>query len=233
MWSRFNSQPSSSATLEKVESGSLEALYKAKAPQRATPAMAIRNGRCSMEAAALEGLEVEEADDDDWELVTLAEDEAGKLSQRTKVMKRVGRKIHTAAFLFLKFKGSLLVRSGAICSEAFGSCLLEARTIADTGEVGAADVSSVSENERSQNKLDNRDAQRSTSAVSEGCLNTRESTGIGGLGRDTNSSYQRENEEVKRTGEHYGWRKIDGWSDYRYPAVTVLSRNTPINDYII
>ena len=84
MWSRFNSQPSSSATPEKVESGSLEALYKAKATtQRATPAMAIRNGRCSMEAAALEGLEVEEADDDDWELVTLAEDEAGKLSQRT------------------------------------------------------------------------------------------------------------------------------------------------------
>jgi len=188
-----------------------------------------------MEAAALEDFEVEAGeDDDDLELVTLAEDEAGKSSQRAKVMKRVDRKIHTAAFLFLKFKGSLLVRSGAICSEAVGSCLLEARTIADTGEVGAADVSSVSEIERSQNKLDNRDAQRRTSAVSEACLDTRESTGIGGLGRDTNSSYQRENEEVKRTGEHDGWRKIVGWSDDRYPAVTVLSRTiTPINDYII
>jgi hypothetical protein len=61
------------------------------------------------------------------------------------MMKRVGGKIHTAAFLFLKFKGSLLVRSGAICSEAVGGSLLEACTVADTREVGAADVSGVSE----------------------------------------------------------------------------------------
>lgn len=60
-------------------------------------------------------------------------------------MKIVGGKIHTAAFLFLKFKGSLLVCSGAICSEAVGRCLLEACTVADAGEVGAADMSEVSE----------------------------------------------------------------------------------------
>jgi hypothetical protein len=63
-------------------------------------------------------------------------------------MKRVGGKIHTATFLFLKFNGSLLVRSGTICSEAVGRCLLEGCTVADTGEVGAADVSGVSDIER-------------------------------------------------------------------------------------
>ena len=109
---------------------------------------AVKNGSCSMEAVAPEDLELEAGEDDvDLEagLVILAEDEAGKTSQRTKVMKIVGGKIHTAAFLFLKLKGSLLVRSGAICSEAVGRCLLEACTVADTREVGAADVSGVSE----------------------------------------------------------------------------------------
>ena len=41
-------------------------------------------------------------------------------------MKRVGGKIHTATFLFLKLKSSLLVRSGAICGEAGGRRFLEA-----------------------------------------------------------------------------------------------------------
>lgn len=106
-----------------------------------------------MEAVAPEDfLEVEVGEDDvelEAGLVMLAEDEAGKSSQRTKVMKRVGGKIHTAAFLFLKCKGSLLVRSGAICGEAVGGSLLEACTVADTREVGAADVSGVSEIKRS------------------------------------------------------------------------------------
>jgi hypothetical protein len=62
--------------------------------------------------------------------------------------KGVAGKIHTTAFLFLKFKRSLLVRSGAICNEAVGRCLLEACAIANTGEVGAADVSGVSEIEK-------------------------------------------------------------------------------------
>jgi hypothetical protein len=111
-----------------------------------------------MEAVAPEDFEeVEVGDelevgDDDVELevglVVLAEDEAGKSSQRAKVVKGVGGKIHTAAFFFLKFLGSLLVRSGAICNEAAGRCFLEACTVADTGEVGAADVSGVSEIER-------------------------------------------------------------------------------------
>ena len=98
-----------------------------------------------MEAVASEDLEVEAGEDDDEE----EEDESGKSSQRTKVMKRVGGKIHTAAFLSLKFKGSLLVRSGAICNEAVGRCLFEACTVADTRQVGAADVSGVSEIKRS------------------------------------------------------------------------------------
>jgi hypothetical protein len=109
----------------------------------------VRNGSCSIEAVAPEDLEVVAGEDDvDLEEGLVAEGEAGKSSQRTKVMKRVGGKIHTTAFLFLKFKGSLLVRSGAICSEAVFRCLLEACTVADTGEVGAVDVSGVSETER-------------------------------------------------------------------------------------
>ena len=80
--------------------------------------------------------------------VTLTVDEAGKSSQGTKVMKRIGGKIHTA-FLFLKRLGSLLVRSGAICNEAVGRSLLEACTVADTREVGAVDVSGVSDIKRS------------------------------------------------------------------------------------
>lgn len=111
---------------------------------------AARNGSCSIEAVAPEDLEEEAGEDDvDLEEGLVAEGEAGKSSQRTRVMKRVGGKIHTAAFLFLKCKGSLLVRSGAICSEAVFRCLLEACTVADTGEVGAEDVSGVSEIERS------------------------------------------------------------------------------------
>jgi len=107
----------------------------------------------------------------------------------------VGRR-RSSAFFFLKCKGSLLVRSGAIRSEAVGRCLLEACTVADTGEVG----------------------ERRTSAVSEACLDTRESTGIGALGRDPNSSYECQN-KVKRTGEHDGCKKIAGWSDDRCPPV--------------
>jgi hypothetical protein len=147
--------PPPAATREKVARRSLGAIHKAKAPPSATPATAItavRNGSCSTEAAAPEDLEVEAGEDDvDLEvgLVMLTEGEAVKSSQRTKMMKRVGGKIHTPAFFFLKCKGSLLVRSGAICSEAVGRCLLEACTVADTGEVGAADVSGVSEIERS------------------------------------------------------------------------------------
>jgi hypothetical protein len=97
-----------------------------------------------------EDLEVE-AGEDDVELEAGLEvlEDAGKSSQRTNAMKRVGGKIHTAALLFLKFKSSLLVRSGAICGEAAGRRCLEARTLADTGEVGAADVSGVSEIKRS------------------------------------------------------------------------------------
>ena len=79
-------------------------------------------------------------------LVTLAE--AGRSSQRAEVIKEVGGKIHTAAFFFLKCKGSLLVCSGAICNEAVGRCFLEACTVTNTGEVGAADVSGVSEIEK-------------------------------------------------------------------------------------
>jgi len=102
---------------------------------------AVRNESCSMEAVPPEDLEVE-AGEDDVEL-EVGEEEAGKPSKRTEVMKKIGGRIHTAAFLFLKFKGSLLVRSGAICNEAVFRSLLEACTVADTGEVGAVDVSSV------------------------------------------------------------------------------------------
>jgi hypothetical protein len=113
---------------------------------------AVRNGNCLMEAIAPEDFLEVDAGEDDVELevgpVMLTEDEAGKSGQRTKVMKRVGGKIHTA-FLFLKCLGSLLVRSGAICNEAVGRSLLEANTVTDTREVGAADVSGVSEIKRS------------------------------------------------------------------------------------
>jgi len=77
----------------------------------------------------------------------------------------------------LKCLGSLLVRSGAICNEAVGRSLLEANTVTDTREVG----------------------ERRTSAVSEAHLDTSESTGIGGLGRNPNSNYECQNEEEKRT----------------------------------
>lgn len=115
--------------------------------------IAVRNGSFSMAVpvVAPEDLEVEEGEDDDeFEvgLVMLTEDEAGKSSQRTKVMKRVGGRIRTAAFLFLKLKGGLLVCSGAVCNEAAGRCLLKARAVADAGEVGAAEVSGVSEIKR-------------------------------------------------------------------------------------
>jgi hypothetical protein len=107
-----------------------------------------------MEAVAPEDLEVEVVGEDDVELdvgVVRLADESGKSSQRSKVMKGVGEKIHTGAFLFLEFKGSLLVRNGAICNEAVGRCLLKARAVANTGEVGAADVSGVSEIEKRKN----------------------------------------------------------------------------------
>jgi len=78
----------------------------------------------------------------------------------------------------LKLKGSLLVSSGAICDEAILRCFLEARTFADAREVG----------------------ERGTSAVSEACLDTRENTGIGGLGRHPNTNCKCQSEEVKRVG---------------------------------
>ena len=113
-----------------------------------------------MEAVAPEVLfEVEmedEVGDDAVELavglVTLAEDEAGRSSQRAEIIKEVGGKIHTAAFFFLKCKGSLLVCSGAICNKAVGRCFLEACTVTNTGEVGAVDVSGVSEIEKNKIK---------------------------------------------------------------------------------
>lgn len=77
---------------------------------------------------------------------------------------------------------------------------MEACTVADTGKVGAADVSAAREIERSLNKVDN--AQRTTSAVGDAYLETSESTGIKILGSDPNSSYECQNEEVKRTSEH-------------------------------
>jgi len=45
----------------------------------------------------------------------------------------------------LKLKGSLLIRSGTIGSEAIGRRLFEARTVADTSEVGTVDASGMSE----------------------------------------------------------------------------------------
>ena len=62
------SQPSSGATREKMGPHSITAVYKAKTPPSATPAMAItavRNGSCSMEAVASEDPEVEAGEDDD------------------------------------------------------------------------------------------------------------------------------------------------------------------------
>lgn len=56
---------------------------------------------------------------------------------------------HTAAFLLLKLKGSLLVRSGAVGLEARGCCILEACAVADTREVGTTEVNDVREIERS------------------------------------------------------------------------------------
>jgi hypothetical protein len=108
---------------------------------------AVTNGSCSMAKVAPEDLEVELGEDDDVEfgVVMLITCAAGKSSQRVKVTKRVSGKIHTAAFLFYKLKGGLLVSSGAVCSEAAGRCLLEACTVADTAHVGAADVTDVSE----------------------------------------------------------------------------------------
>jgi hypothetical protein len=53
--------------------------------------------------------------------------------------------IRTSTFLLLKLKGSLLVRSRAICSEAASCSRFEACTVADTIEVGAEEVSGVRE----------------------------------------------------------------------------------------
>jgi hypothetical protein len=112
---------------------------------------AVRNGSCSMGAVAEDFLEAEAGEDDvalEAGVVMLA-DEARKSSQRTKVTKRAGGKIHTAAFLFLKLNGCLLVCSGAICSETVGRSLLETCTVADTREVGAANVRGMSKIKRS------------------------------------------------------------------------------------
>jgi hypothetical protein len=69
---------------------SIAAVYKAKAPPSATPAMAItavRNGSCSMGAVAEDFLEAEAGEDDvalEAGVVMLA-DEARKSSQRSRV----------------------------------------------------------------------------------------------------------------------------------------------------
>jgi hypothetical protein len=106
--------------------------------------------------------------------------------------------IRTSTFLLLKLKGSLLVRSRAICSEAASCSRFEACAVADTIEVGAVEVSGVREDRERLIGHDN--AQRSTSAVSETFLDTSENTGIGGLRRHANSSYECQSEDVKRIG---------------------------------
>lgn len=126
------------------------AVYKAKAPPSATPAIAItavRNGSRSIGTVALEDLEAEGPGEDDVDLeealVLLAlplEDDAKKSSQRNTVIESVDGMIHTSAFLLLKLKSSLLVRSCAICSEAARCSSFEACTVADTTEVGAAEA---------------------------------------------------------------------------------------------
>ncbi len=50
---------------------------------------------------------------------------------------------HTAAFLLLKSKGSILVRIVALRRKAVGHYLLEVCIAADTREVGAAHVSGI------------------------------------------------------------------------------------------